>query len=135
MRTNAKRPKGINKPTITLVTNPFDVEAKLFHVDACGGWQGKFSCAIETQCQSLDEHGFVVEAVTLIQAVREYFAKATYKASCEELALCIVNVIANLVGPTVTAIQVKVISLTGHIRVDWKLGEEVPAGLVCLNNH
>lgn len=132
--TKNKRPKGIHKPSITLVTDPFEVEAKLIHDDACGGWRKNFRAAIEVQCSDLDEHGFVVEALTLIQSVRDFFATATYKASCEQLAGCIVNIVTKLVGEKLTGVQVKVFSLTGHIRVEWREGDKVPELPFCLTD-
>jgi hypothetical protein len=136
MRTmkNTKRPKGIHKPTITLVTDPFEVEAKLIHDDACGGWKKSFRAAIEVQCSDLDEHGFVVEALTLIQTVRDFFATATYKASCEQLAGCVINLVTKLVGDKLTHVQVKVFSLTGHIRMEWREGDVVPELPFCVTN-
>jgi hypothetical protein len=125
-----------SKPTITLVTDPFEIEAKLAPDGACGGWNQKFRAALEVTTSELDQEGFVVEARHLIQTIRDYFKNATYRASCEQLAQCAVNLICNLVGKDVLLrIKVQVFSLTGHIRMEWKAGDEVPDLPFCVERH
>jgi hypothetical protein len=123
------------QPLITLVTDPFQVEAKLSPENACGGWDKKFKAAVEVQVRELNEDGFVVEARSLIQAVRDYFKPATYRASCEQLAQCIVNLVHGMVGKKAVGIKVQVFSLTGHIRMEWKAGDQVPELPFCVDRH
>lgn len=123
------------KPTITLVTDPFKVEAKLTPDNACGGWDKEFRAAMEVTVDELDQDGFVVEAKALIQMVRDYFKPATYRASCEQLAQCIVNLVHGLVGDKLLTVKVQVFSLTGHIRMEWKAGDQVPELPFCVERH
>jgi hypothetical protein len=124
------------RPTITLVTDPFKVEAKLSPLNACGGWDKEFKAAVEVTVNELDDDGFVIEAKTLIQKVRDYFEPATYKASCEQLAQCIINLVHQLMKQqrlSLLAIKVQVFSLTGHIRMEWSKGDEVPELPLCVS--
>lgn len=129
-------PNARHKPTITLVTNPFKVEAKLTPDNACGGWDKEFKTAMEVTVDELDEDGFVIEAKSLIQTVRDYFKPATYRASCEQLAQCIVNLVHGQVGAKkLLGVKVQVFSLTGHIRMEWKAGDKVPELPFCVRRH
>lgn len=128
-------PQKKRRPTITLVTNPFNVKAKLSPLNACGGWDKEFRAAVEVQVDELDESGFVIEAKSLIEAIREYFRPATYRASCEQLAQCIVNLVHGMVGDKVKLIRARVFSLTGHIQIEWQEGDEVPENPFCVAGH
>lgn len=122
------------RPIITLVTDPFKVEAKLSPENACGGWDKEFEAELSVSVNQLDQDGFVIEAKSLIETVQDYFAPATYRASCEQLAQCIINLVHSQV-PHALAIKARVFSLTGHIRIDWNKGDQVPELPFCLDRH
>lgn len=117
--------KQANAP-IRLVILPFEIEATLSNQYACGGWDKRFKASMTLECVALDEHGFVVENQTLIQAVRDYFATSKYRASCEELCQCIANIAHKLMGDRLTRATVQVYNLTGYTEIDWTQGTAIP---------
>jgi hypothetical protein len=117
--------KQSNAP-IRLVILPFEIEAKLSNEYACGGWDKRFKASMTLECEQLDEHGFVVENQTLIQTVRDYFAKSKYQASCEQLCQCIARISHDLMGDRLTRAQVQVFNLTGYTEIEWTKGTSIP---------
>src|SRR3954466_9774193 len=94
---------------VSLVINFFDIAAVLAEGHACGGWDKKFRASIVLECEKLDEHGFVVENMTVIKAVRAFFKGRKYVASCEQLCQCIAHICHDLAGGRLTRVNVKVI--------------------------
>jgi hypothetical protein len=123
----------MNKPQIRLVILPFEIEAKLADSTACGGWDKRFKASIDVACVQLDEHGFVIENQTLIQCVRDYFAKAKYVASCEQLCQCLVHICYEQVGERMTQCKVRTYNLTGFTELQWYCGQEIPPLPVCID--
>lgn len=115
------------KPSpVRLVINPFEVVSYLADGEACGGWDEKFTAAVTLTSEQLDEHGFVVENMSVVNAVRDFFKGRMYKASCENLCEAITNICHSLVGDRLTHAHVKVFNLTGHLELDWHKGDMVP---------
>lgn len=123
------------KPTFTLITNPFNVDAKIIHQDACGGYSKQFRAQIEVECNKLDQHGFVIEVNSIVESVQNFFATATYKASCEELAACVIKIILDLGGDKLTRVQAEVFGANGRIRAEWRKGDEMPHLPLCVTNN
>ena len=111
---------------ISLVINPFAVEAKLAEDHVCGGWDEHFKTAITLECENLDNHGFVVENLTVIKTVRDFFRGKKYVASCEQLCQCIARICHDLAPDRLNRINVKVYNLTGHLEIDWRKGQALP---------
>lgn len=116
----------LNPAPVSLVIEPFDVRARLAEGHACGGWDEKFRTAVTLESETLDEHGFVVENMTVIKAVRAFFKGRKYVASCEQLCQCIANITHGLGDDRLTRIKVKVFNLTGHLEIDWQRGQTIP---------
>lgn len=114
------------KTPIRLVILPFEIEARLSESTACGGWDKRFKAGVMCECYELDENGFVIENQTLIQNIRDYFAQAKYKASCEQLCQCIAHLCFRMTGKRLTRVTVQVFNLTGYTEIDWQAGSEVP---------
>ena len=121
-----------NLAPIRLVINPFDVRARLAEGHACGGWDEKFKTQVTLTSQNLDEHGFVVENLTVIRTIRKFFKGKKYVASCEQLCQCIARICLDLVGERLTHVHVKVYNLTGHLEMDWDKGESIPPLPFCV---
>ncbi len=117
---------------VRLVILPFDVRARLAEGHACGGWDEKFRAAITLTSDRLDEHGFVVENMTVIKTVRDFFRGKKYVASCEQLCQCIANICHNLAGERLQHVHVKVYNLTGWLEIDWNKGEAIPPLPFCV---
>lgn len=125
----------LEKAPIRLVINPFDVRARLAEGHACGGWDEKFRCAVTLTSEDLDEHGFVVENMTVIKTIREFFKGKKYVASCEQLCQCIAHICHKLAGERLTHVHVKVYNLTGHLEIDWNRGETIPPLPFCVTKN
>jgi len=111
---------------ILLVINPFEVEAFLAEDHVCGGWDTHFRTDIVLESSSLDENGFVVENMSVIKAIRDFFKGKVYVASCEQLCQCIARICHDLAPNRLTRINVKVYNLTGHLEINWKRGQALP---------
>lgn len=121
------------KPTYTLYTTPFEIKASLSQSNACGGLNTskKFMASVQVKSSRLSSRNFVVEASHMIQTIKDYFAQASYFASCEQLAGCITRLVHDLVEVEVPVLEIEVVvfSTTGHIAMKWRAGDDLPKQL------
>jgi hypothetical protein len=115
-------------PEITL-----DIERRFVSVDlaenfVCGGVEDQFEYACQLTTRSLTSEGFVTEVKAFIDQVElEYSpSRGKRKASCEELAMGIINVAHGMMKSRLTQMYVVVTNLTGSVVAEWKKGEAVP---------
>jgi hypothetical protein len=123
----------LNTAPVSLVIEPFDVRSRLAEGHACGGWDEKFKASVTLISTDLDEHGFVVENLSVIRAIRKFFKGRTYVASCEQLCQCIAHICHDLVGDRLISCHVKVFNLTGHLALDWERGQSIPPLPLCVS--
>ncbi len=118
--------KATGKAEITLHLKPFTVEASLADNHVCGGYDGEFQASCDLVADSLDSSGFVTDNLGFIELVKQAFSATMLKASCEELALGIVNLACSTVGSRLARASVQVFNLTGSANVSWVKGDGVP---------
>lgn len=127
-----------NSPIVTLTaeqevtdhdygdTDDIRIPVSLSNDFRCGGVDDEFTCRFSVSARMLDRGGFVFEVASLIKAIRDAYRpeKGQLKASCEELALGVVNVFGRLLGDRLVSAHVEVDNLTGYVAVDWEDGDD-----------
>lgn len=122
----------------TLVIDRRACPVKLADAFVCGGVKNKFHYSAKVTTRGLTSEGFVTEVKALIDDIEYAFDRGeiryvgctepasgqVLKASCEELAQGVLNVIAYRV-PGLETCSVVVENLTGHVLLDWQKGERV----------
>lgn len=126
------------KPKHTLVINKRNCPVKLADAFVCGGVKNKFVYSAKVTTRGITSEGFVTEVKALIDDIEYAFDRGeiryvgctepasgqVLKASCEELAQGVLNVIAYRVH-NLEACSVVVENLTGHVLLEWSKGEAV----------
>lgn len=126
------------KPKHTLVIDRRPVPVRLADAFVCGGVKNKFLYRAKITTRGLTSEGFVTEVKALIDDIEYAFDRGeirhvgctepapgqVLKASCEELAQGVLNVIAYRV-PNLETCSVVVANLTGHVHLEWQRGEAV----------
>ncbi len=117
-----------NRPTIRLVLEAFYVNAILANAAVCGGFDGdeQFEATVELEVEELDVNGFVVDNHGFIEYVDEQFSKTMLKASCEELAMGLVNLAHRKTDDRLVACRATVTNRTGYAEIKWEKGQSVP---------
>jgi hypothetical protein len=127
------------KPKHTLVIDRRKCPVKLADAFVCGGVKNAFIYKAKITTRGLTPEGFVTEVKALIDDIDYAFdrgeiryvggtepaAGQVLKASCEELAQGVLNVIAHRVLLLESA-EVVVENLTGEVQLEWQAGEYVP---------
>ncbi|MEN9605016.1 MAG: hypothetical protein RJB39_701 [Candidatus Parcubacteria bacterium] len=137
---NQRHKRKLRPPVFTIFVEEFEVPCLLAAVARCGGYDQKFGAEVSISTRSLDADGFVVHNERLVERIQWKFAldnetgkgrlldgSVVWKASCEELAAGVANVVASLVHPNrLAAMQVKVFNELGHVTLDWTAGDQIP---------
>ena len=111
---------------VTIFLARFKVKTTLAGDAVCGGYDGEFDTDVGVTTDELDENGFVVHNELFIEAVRQRFSQGVYKATCEQLALGVVNVAGTELGPRLTKVVARCYNLTGWVEAVWHRGMEMP---------
>lgn len=118
------------QPMTTLVVQAFDVPVALVDAGACGGVDDLFFCASKISVRGLNQDGFVIEVGLLQQLVRDAYAsrrhEGTLRASCEQLAGGVIDIIHREFKERLESVTVRVNNPTGYVEVIWNKGEAVP---------
>lgn len=123
---NPEHSTDMQRPTVKLIINPFQIKAELAEHAACGGYEGSFRGGVELSARTLDEFGFVVNNIAFIRECKARFQGAMLKASCEELCFGLIRIAHDMIGERLIEAKATVINLTGHIEVIWVEGQKVP---------